>query len=352
MKLWRRYYVQQVLTTMALVALVLGGIECFILLMNEFKDVGRGDYTLFPAFCYVILRLPGELYALLPIVAMMGGLLAAGQLAKHNEITVLRAAGVAIWQWVITTAVMALLLGLTLGLLAEMTIPNLTYLSENYKLLHTTFGQALRTEGGFWLKQGNDYLHFTNHNPQQPLQNMTQYHVVNGDLQFVRFAKSAVKHAKHWWLYDVQQTTFLQDRTVTKAWSRLLWDVHLHKALLAMQNREPDEMSLWELAAYLRLPSQGHLKWYQLAFWQRLANPLTMAIMLVLALSFVFGSVRSLTLGARLSIGIALSFSFFILHQFSGPISLLYAVPVVVAAFAPSVIFLLLTLVIYQWRIH
>ncbi|MGL5500171.1 MAG: LptF/LptG family permease, partial [Plesiomonas shigelloides] len=63
-------------------------------------------------------------------------------------------------------------------------------------------------------------------------------------------------------------------------------------------------------------------------------------VMMLLALSFIFGPLRSVTMGARVLTGICFGFVFYGADQIFGPLSLVYHVPAVIGAAFPSVLFL------------
>jgi len=61
--------------------------------------------------------------------------------------------------------------------------------------------------------------------------------------------------------------------------------------------------------------------------------------MLLMALSFIFGPLRSVTMGARTIMGVMVGFSFFIANQVFGQVSLVFQLPAFVGALLPSVLF-------------
>ena len=64
--------------------------------------------------------------------------------------------------------------------------------------------------------------------------------------------------------------------------------------------------------------------------------------MLIMALSFIFGPLRSVTMGARVLMGILTGFAFFIADRVFGPVALIYQLPPVVGALLPSISFTLI----------
>jgi len=84
--------------------------------MEEFDDIGRGNYTALGALTYVLLKLPHRLYQGYPMAALIGSLMGLGALAANSELTAMRAAGMSVAR--IARAVVAAGLLLGLGALA------------------------------------------------------------------------------------------------------------------------------------------------------------------------------------------------------------------------------------------
>jgi lipopolysaccharide export system permease protein len=65
--------------------------------------------------------------------------------------------------------------------------------------------------------------------------------------------------------------------------------------------------------------------------------------MMLMALSFIFGPLRSVPMGVRVVTGISFGFLFYVLDQIFGPLSLVYNMPPVLGALLPSMLFLLIS---------
>ena len=61
--------------------------------------------------------------------------------------------------------------------------------------------------------------------------------------------------------------------------------------------------------------------------------------MICLGVPFIFGSLRSATMGLRLLTGVIIGFMFYMLNQFFGPFALVYQLPPTAAAITPTVLF-------------
>ena len=70
--------------------------------------------------------------------------------------------------------------------------------------------------------------------------------------------------------------------------------------------------------------------------------------MMMLAIPFVFGSLRSISLGSRLLMGLGVGFSFYLLNQFFVPLSTVFQLSPLFAAMLPTVLFALLGYVLMR----
>ena len=74
-------------------------------------------------------------------------------------------------------------------------------------------------------------------------------------------------------------------------------------------------------------------------FWQRLFQPLATLIMIALAVPFAFGALREATMSVRMMLGIFIAFTFYMMNQLFGPMTLVYQFPPIFCALLPSLIF-------------
>ena len=61
--------------------------------------------------------------------------------------------------------------------------------------------------------------------------------------------------------------------------------------------------------------------------------------MMLLAIPFIFGPLREVSMGVRMVSGVAVGFCFYLLNQFFGPISLVYQFSPILAALLPTLVF-------------
>lgn len=344
-RLLDKYIAKTVLSAIGLVTLMLAGLQIFMLFVNQLEDMGKVDYGIVQTTVFVLLQMPYQVYLFFPMASLLGCLIGLGVMANHSELVVMRAAGVSIGQ--ITSAVLkaSVILIFLVTLLGEILIPRMSHYAYDYKMASLTGGQTLRTARGVWLRNGNDFISIGSVLPDNVLHNVYQFHFDDKHhLKFARDIREIKYLGSYWMAYDVKQTQFLSESTKADFFPFLPWDVVVKPKILNITGSNPDEMTLPELNRMLREQkrNQQNAHHYKLAFYQRLIQPLTTMVMMVLAIPFIFGPLRSSSMGSKLLVGATVGFGFYILNQFFGPISMVFQWPAELAAIGPTIIFALL----------
>jgi len=346
-KILDRYVAKNVITSIGLVTLILAGLQIFILFVDQLGDLGRVDYGIVQATVFVLLQMPYQVYLFFPMASLLGCLIGLGIMANHRELVVMRASGMSILQ--ITGAVLkaSVLLIILVTALGETLIPFLSHYANDYKTFAVSGGQTLRTSRGFWLRYGNDFIDIGSVVSNNILQNIYQFRFDDKhNLQISRYIREAKYSQAGWTAYDVTQTEFSAEHTKVQTSASLAWDVPVKPRILTISSIEPDEMTLHELNRYIREQKRTHqnVHNYQFAFLQRIIQPFTTMVMMVLAIPFIFGPLRSSSMGSKLLVGAAAGFGFHILSRFFGPVSTVFQWPPELAALGPTFIFAILGL--------
>lgn len=360
MRILNRYIGLTVITASIFVLLVLFGLESFVKLVEEFKDIGRHGYGLKEALSYTALQLLGELYRLFPMAGLLGCMIGLGGLANHHELIVMRASGASLLKvtWAVVRA--ALLMLLVVVVIGEGVAPQAEKLANHIKTTALTNGQVLRTDDGIWLRSGQSFVHIQHVLPDGRLQGITRYLFdENRYLVSTGFAASALfikpsitgEHG-HWLFHDVKQTHFVDSHEVgAMHFTEQDWQVTFEPRLLELMRITPNQQTLLNLHANIndRLQNGLMVRQYQFAFWQRLFQPLATLVMICLGIPFIFGPLRSVSAGLRVVVGIIIGFCFYTLNNFFGPFSVVWQLPPLLAAVLPTGLFALVGCLI-AWR--
>jgi lipopolysaccharide export system permease protein len=333
--------------------------------------VGRGGYALQHAFLYVFLRLPGYIYDLLPIAALIGTIYTLAQLAARSEFTIMRASSMstAMAGWIL--AKIGLMLVLVTFLFGEVISPATSELAEKLKLQAQgrAIGQEFRS--GLWTKDvirkeglsgdpvGSRFINVREVRANGQLKNVKLYEF---DRDFRLTAVITASHADYrgantWRLADVSETHFTGealDNTASvstrKAPSKDLVS-EITPDILGVVFADPDRMSAQDLAAYTRHLAENNqnTERYEIAFWKKVVYPFAVLVMMALALPFAYLHFRAGGVSLKIFIGIMIGVSFQLLNRLFSHIGLLNTWPALSTAVLPSAVFLLIAISALLW---
>lgn len=347
MKLLDKYIAQTVLASISLVTLMLIGLYGFILFVDQLNDLGKGNYDALHAGWVVLLSLPYQVYLFFPVASLLGCLVGLGMLANHRELIVMRAAGMSITDitWAVFKAALILIMFVTL--IGETCVPYLSKLARDVKIQAMSGGEALRTSSGVWMRYHDDFLMLGQVISGGILEDVLQFHFdKKHHLAFARKIDTLTFAQGQWHAQGVHETRIKKNRTYAHTYATMDWEVNLNPKILIVNQSESEEMSLLELHQYLKANkgAKQSLSHFRLAYWQRIMQPITTAVMMILAIPFIFGPLRSSTMGAKLLIGVSVGFGFHLVNRFFAPVSQVFQLPPELAAIAPTLVFALLGL--------
>lgn len=347
MTLVDKYIAKTVLASIILVLLMLTGLQGFILFVNQLGDLGKADYGIMQALVFIALGIPYQVYLFFPMASLLGCLIGLGIMANNHELVVMRAAGMSIGQITLAVFKVALILIVIMTLLGEMVLPKMVFWANDYKSQALSEGKLLETTQGLWLRDNKDIISITFVRSPTQLMDVEQFHFDDqNNMLFARHIEHVDLIKGEWMAYGVNQTSLGSNKVTTSGRTSMRWNIHLDPRLLRVSHNEADEMTFTELHHFLVAQKAAHqnVKNYQLAYWQRLMLPLTTVVMMLLAIPFVFGPLRSSTMGSKLILGAVIGFGFYILNRFCGSLSQIYQFSSIIAAIGPTAMCALLGL--------
>ncbi len=324
---------------LAVLGIILGLASLFAFI-DEMGDISD-SYSLLDAGSFVLLTAPRRLYDMLPMAGLIGCLIGLGSLASNSELTIMRAAGVSIGR--IVWAVMKPMLVLMLAgvLIGEYLAPVTENKAQADRSLAQGGGEAQTSKRGLWHRQGEEFVHINTVQPNGLLLGVTRYHFDNErHLLSSSFSRKAQYQEDHWQLSDVTTTMFRGDHTEVVKSAEERWDVALTPQLLNTVVLAPESLSitgLWDYIHYLSDQGLNNDR-YWLAFWTKVLQPLVTAALVLMAISFIFGPLRSVTLGQRVFTGVLVGFVFRIAQDLLGPSSQVFGFPPLLAVLLPAVV--------------
>ncbi len=343
-----RYLALTVVVGTAIVLSVLLSLTGFIIFVYQLDDVGSGSYTMSGAAIYTLMTLPLAAYDMLPIAALLGGLLALGGLASHSELVAMRAAGISPWRLARGVAVAGLLITLVNGALGEFIAPPMERYAKSMRALALHKQLSVAEGQGGWVRDGNVIVNIDRIIGDGRTGEVSIFTVDGPRLKRMGVARGAgFDEAQRWNLEDYRETRFSDEGTKSDIARRHVEPTRLNADILGLSVVDPDTLqsvNLWEYVSYLR--SNGlNSERYELALWSRIANIASALVMALLALPFVFGSLRSAGAGQRILVGVLLGVGWFVGNNALSNSGTLYGFNPFVTAWLPVTLLALVTAV-------
>ncbi|HDL7645551.1 TPA: LPS export ABC transporter permease LptG [Yersinia enterocolitica] len=342
-----RYIGRTILNTILMTLFMLVSLSGIIKFVDQLRKVGQGDYSAASAGMYTLLSIPKDIEIFFPMAALLGALLGLGTLATRSELVVMQASGFTRMQIaasVMKTAIPLVLLTMAIG---EWVAPQGEQMARNFRAQQMYGSSLLSTQSGLWAKDGSDFIYIQRVSGDKELTGVNIYHFDQQDrLLSVRYAATATFEDNLWRLSQVDESDLSNPNKVTG--SQTLtgeWKTNLTPEKLGVVAMNPDSLSisgLHDYSKYLRQSGQESSR-YELNMWGKIFAPFSVAVMMLMALSFIFGPLRSVPMGVRVVTGIFFGFVFYVLDQIFGPLSLVYSIPPVIGALLPSILFLLIS---------
>ena len=341
MQLIDRYIGKSIALGVLAVFLVMFTLDTLINFAGETDDIGSANYTVWYAIIYVLFRSPQSMYELFPMITLLGSILGLGMLASHSELIAIRSAGVSVARVtgsVLKTGVILIAVAIFIG---EVVAPPAIQYAKLKRVSAMNKKISLNTDYGLWARDGNIYIHIRRVEGDGQLVGINLYiYDEKQNLQEIVSAASAEYADDHWLMHRVTHR-IISENSVKQIFSKTKeWQTLLNPEVVSVVSVTPENLSIWKLRGYIEylIENQLDAREYQLSFWSKLIAPVTIAVMIVLAVPFVFGTLRDAGAGARLLVGFLLGLGFFILNKLAGNIGLVYQFHPAIAATLPTLI--------------
>jgi lipopolysaccharide export system permease protein len=352
-RLLNRYLAREVLYGTGLVLTALLFLFSFFDLIHELNDLGKGSYQLWQMFVFVVLALPGHAYELFPIAVLIGTLYGLSNLAAHSEITVMRTSGMSREKLASALIRVGLLFVLAAFLLGELVMPISEEAAQQWRLKALNNFVATQFRSGIWVKDRGSFINVREMMPDNSLRDLRIYDFDDEHrLRRISTAKKAVYLQDHQWrLTEVERTLFEKGGVRVEHQPSTDWDSVLTPEVMSTLLVEPEQMSVWNLFAYirhLRDNSQQTVR-FEIAEWSKLLYPFSILVMMMLALPFALQRPRSGVVGVRIMIGIGLGLGFYLTSRFFSYLGQLNNWSPIISTLAPSLSFLLVAFLLGWW---
>lgn len=353
MKIYRRYLAREVSGAILLVLVAFLALFGFFDMITEVKNVGSGSYQLRHAVAYVLLRMPGRVYELMPIAVLIGTLYALSTLARHSEITVLRASGLSTGRLLIGLFQVAAVFAVVTFLIGEVLAPPAERAAQQMRLKEKgkAVGQDMRS--GLWVKDERSFINVRMVLPDTRLRGIRIYDFdAAAKLRSVTEAEEgAYVPPASWRLTGVTRTVLHGERAEVSKVPDMEWRSALNPDILSVLMVSPERMSLLHLSAYVRHLSENSQKTqrYDIALWKKVIYPLAALVMVALALPFGYTHDRVGGVSLKIFSGVMIGVFFHMLNGLFSNLGAINSWSPVVSAMAPSALFMLAAVGMLWW---
>jgi lipopolysaccharide export system permease protein len=368
MRTVRRLLYRDIVASVAFVTLAFLSLFFFIDFVDELDDVGRGGRTVWIAMLAAALDIPGHLYELLPIALLIGAIYSLARMAQSSEFTILRTGGLGPGRALSLLAVLGVVFGALTFIVGDYLAPAS---ARQAVLLKAGAGGGLKVGGaGAWLKDRRDTpqgersvsINVAGTGAGGVLEGIRifEFDADGRLLTRITAGRGAVDARGNWRLSDAQILHWpahglagdVPVRTETRpelSWPSSLTPSVVAAAVLPLATMTTVE--LWRYSEHLsdqEQASQRHL----IRFWSKALYPFACLVMMALALPFAYLHGRRGGVSLKVFGGILLGISFMLLNNLAGHVGVLRGWTPWLAAAAPGIFFLLLSLAAFAWLVR
>lgn len=324
------YVRQHALFAMLGAALLLLLLQVSFAYLGELEDV-KGSYGYVDALQHVLWQAPRYLYELLPMAALVGSVVGLGALASNSELTVLRAAGTSLFRmvgWVLQSAMVLCVLAL---LLNQYVLP-----VSNAKAKFIKKPDEMTRVGemnGYWTRAKNQVVYVDYASESGNISGLTVWQLDDNARirQLVSSASGVFLDTEKKWQLNQAQTMSLDafGNATQVVHDKKIMSLPINPELIYLLTRPAEDLSVSQLYTYNQdMATQGRLSpEHRLVFWQKLLSPLSVISLVLVACSFIFGSLRQQSMGLRLVVALMVGLSFRYIQDLTGFMSLAFQAP-------------------------
>ena len=385
MRILQRYFAVTIFQAVAFVLVAFLALQAFMDLTGELPRVGKNGYALQYVLLFVAVKLPGHVYEVMPLAALIGTIYTMAQFASTSEFTIMRASSMTTGMVAWMLAKIGVVLVIITFIFGELITPRTAPLAEKIRL--SGRGAAISTEfrSGLWTKDivksegmtgeviGSRFFNVREVRPDGKLLDVKLYEFDNNfRLRSITVAKTATYQGTNKWLLsDVKENLFTNPallkpgseanlannyaqgssmiETRASATKELISEIT--PRILSVSRSDPERMSASELALYTRhlQENKQETERFKIAFWKKLFDPLAIFVLMALALPFGYLHTRSGGVSLKIFVGIMIGVSYLLVNTLFSHLGMLSTWPAAVTAIAPSLIFLLLALSALWW---
>jgi len=353
MKIRDSYITKTLLNYTLVVLLVWLSIYSFFNFLEELNSIGQADYTALEAIKYILLQMPDVVYKQASPVILLGCVLGMGYLATTNQLIVLRVSGNSIIKLSVLTIKAALFFVFVIIVLGEIFAPLASEEAEKGRAKALGQNIASQSQEGFWIRDGGNYINVKNNIDGSFFTYVTIYQVSpSNKIDTIITSESANFDGTSLAMENVNIISIDEINNSAEITSKKRNNynktVSFDQDLIDSLKREPKELTTWNIYKKIQFLSKNkqNSSNFEVELYKRIFKPVTLIAMILLAMLFIFGSNRDVSLGRKIFLGVVLGLSFELISRIGSALSLSFNFSPLMSAVLPTLIIIVLAIVL------
>lgn len=341
-----QYLLRTILASTALVMVVLLALAALFEFIAELEDV-QNAYQAPQAILYAALRLPILAFEMMPVSALIGSLLGLGAIAANSEIIVMRAAGLSVGKLARMVALSGAAMLVFTGLIGEFIGPPLDFYARSMRTELRSGQEDERLGNATWVRDGPVYLHLERVSADFEFGSLYIYRFDEANkLESIAQAENAgIDDDDRWLLENFRETRFDENGVQVVESSLTVEDFDVNAEVLGNALAKPTSLSMRGLSSYISYLKRNSLDAgrFETEFWYRVSRTFSVMVMPILALAFVFGSLRAGGAGARLMTGVVIGLAYYLASEMLANSGQVFDLNAALIAWLPSLALVAIT---------
>ena len=342
----RERYIRKTLLSFTFVVLVIWlGVYSFFNFLSEMSSIGELNYTSLEALRYIFLQVPEVSYKHASSVILLGCVLGMGHLATTNQLLVLRISGMSIFKLTVFTIKTALIFVIAVIAVGEIFAPIASEEADRGRSKALDIAIASQSQEGFWIRDGESFINVEKNIGGKIFADVTVIEVNSSNkISTVVTSEKATfdgksMDMKNTEIFSIDASQEIDEISLNEATSYNKI-VSFDQDLIDSLKKEPEDLTTWNIFKQIQFLSDNKLRSgiFEVELYKRLIKPVTLVAMILLAMLFIFGSTRDVTLGRKIFFGITLGLSFELLSRIGGAMALSFDFNPVLSAVLPTIV--------------
>ncbi|NLH49430.1 MAG: LPS export ABC transporter permease LptG [Myxococcales bacterium] len=306
----------------------------------------RGDPSLLHVLLYYVYKIPTIVFQLVPVSVLLAVLLNLANMSRNSEITAMKAGGVSVPRLVAPLVLLSVLIAGGALAVNEFVVPAATTQMKYIQTVHIK-GQDWRIklrDKNLWYKSPGAIYHIRNFDPALGRLEGLQVFRFNDRFALTERldAESAQWANGRWLAFNGIRRAFAAGAlTAETPFAETGLELPETPDRLKVYKRDPEQMSFRELSGYVReLRTEGYdVRKYEVDLHGKISFALVTVIMALLGIPWAIKSGRQGGVAFGIGVAVIIGVAYWIVLGFSLALGRSGALPVIVSAWAPHLLF-------------